>query len=156
MRKYGTISIILTIILDQLVKIGLLNIWMNPPKLIPVTPFFNIILTFNTGVSFGLFSSSEQIRLWMLISLTSLITIVLFFWMLREKNLITIIALGLIIGGAIGNIIDRLNYGAVVDYIQLYIGQYYWPAFNIADTAICIGAGLIILESLNLIKRKKL
>jgi len=154
MKRYGFTSLLLTFFIDQLTKWAVVHVIMNPPRIIPVTPFFNLVLAWNTGVSFSLFASSDKLQLWSLVGLTSLIAIVLFSWMLREKNFITCLGLGMIVGGAIGNIVDRVIYGAVIDYLQFYVGSFYWPAFNMADAAICVAAGLMIMESLGLFKRK--
>lgn len=152
-QKYGCIALFMTCLLDQLIKLGIVHVWMNPPHLVPVTPFFNLVLAWNTGVSFSLFASNDVLHLWALIAVTSIVSVILFIWMMKEENTVTVIALGMIVGGAFGNIIDRLLYGAVVDFLQFYIGNFYWPAFNIADTAICIAACIIVLDGFGLWQR---
>ena len=132
-------------LLDQATKWLVLNHVMNPPQVIPVTDFFNLVLGFNTGVSFGLFGQAPA---WILMVFTFAIVAGLLGWIKRTDNRLTAAALGLIVGGALGNLLDRLRQGAVTDFLDFYIGSYHWPAFNLADVAIVCGAGLLLLESI--------
>lgn len=116
-------------------------------------PFFNIILVWNNGVSFSMFSNNTLIGRFLLITLSVAITTYVALYLKKEKNKLNRFALILIIAGAIGNIFDRLRYGAVIDFLDFYIGKYHWPAFNLADIYICVGVGLIILNSI--ISKKK-
>ena len=111
-----------------------------------VMPSFNLVLTWNHGVSFGMFSDANA-RL-MLIVMTIAVTIGLLVWLWREPCKVNAYALGLMIGGATGNIVDRIYYGAVADFLDTYIGTYHWPAFNVADSAICVGVILLIWQSM--------
>ena len=117
---------------------------MVTPKIIEVTPFFNLILAYNTGVSFSMFDGNNPYVL-SIIALS--VCALLAWWMQKETDKWSRIGFSMIIGGAISNVIDRFVHGAVVDFLDFYIGSYHWPAFNVADTAICIGAGIIVLRS---------
>lgn len=133
---------LIVIILDQLTKlwaVATLPLWAS----VPVFPFFNLYLTYNKGVSFSFLSSDHPITPWILSAMAIAVCIMIVFWMMREKNKMIRIALALILGGAIANVIDRIRLGAVVDFLDFYIGQHHWPAFNIADSAICLGVLLI-------------
>jgi signal peptidase II len=115
---------------------------------VEIFPFFNIVIVFNRGISFGMFAGAAT---WMPLALTVMaaaIVTVLFVWMLRATEKTVILALGVIIGGAAGNIIDRLHYGFVIDFLDFHLGRYHWPAFNIADTAVFIGVVILCLMSI--------
>ncbi len=140
---------LVVILLDQTSKAWILYDLMNPPTIIPVLPFLDIVLTWNKGVGFGLFQAHT---LWGKVALVAMalgISTALGIWLWRTTDKLLLISLSMIIGGAIGNIIDRLHYGAVVDfiYVHVYILGYHFPAFNVADSAITIGVSLLLLES---------
>ncbi len=119
-------------------------------EVITVIPgFFNIIHTENSGIAFSLFagaSSSWKMVLLIAISMALLIAVVIVTWKSREMNWTTGVALALILGGASSNLLDRIRFGQVVDFLDVYYRSYHWPTFNLADSAIVVGAGLIILE----------
>ena len=121
---------------------------MRPPRVIEVTPFFNLVMGWNFGVSFGMLDSVPELGTWLLPSAAVAITAVLVVWLNRVDRLRPAIGLGLIIGGAIGNLIDRLRFGAVADFLDFYAWGHHWPAFNAADSAITVGAVVLILDSL--------
>ena len=131
------------IFLDQITKNIILN-EMVTPKIIEVTPFFNLILAYNTGVSFSMFDGNNP---YILSGIALSVCALLAWWMQKETDHWSRIGFSMIIGGAISNVIDRFVHGAVVDFLDFHIGSYHWPAFNVADTAICIGAGIIVLRS---------
>ncbi|MCC4300233.1 signal peptidase II [Aurantimonas coralicida] len=131
-------------LIDQVSKWWIINSVMQPPRVIPVTEFFNLVLWHNTGVSFGLFGDTSP---WMLMIFTLAMVIGLIVWLMRAANRLTAIALGLIIGGALANILDRLRHGAVTDFLDFYVAAYHWPAFNLADVGIVSGVSLLLLES---------
>ena len=110
--------------------------------------WFNLVLAHNTGAAFSFLANAGGWQREFFIVLTLTISLVLI-WMLRSNhtNRVLAIALSLVIGGAFGNLYDRVLYGHVVDFIQWHLAGYYWPAFNVADSAICIGAGLLIFDS---------
>ena len=130
---------------DQLHKWWMLYIFdINEKKLYTVTPFFDLILVWNQGVSYGLLKSHTQ---GLLIAISLIITAVLWIWSCRSKRVLAVAALGLVIGGALGNALDRFLYGAVADFFHLHWGSWSWYVFNVADVAIVAGVGLLLYES---------
>ena len=123
---------------------------MQPPRLIPVTPFFNLTLGFNEGASFGMLGGLMQGRPRAMIALTGLITVLIGVWALRAKTRSGRVGLSLIFGGALGNIVDRIRQGAVADFLDFYWKDWHWPTFNMADVTIFIGAMLIMSATLPL------
>ena len=111
-----------------------------------VTSFFNLALVWNYGVSFGMFAVLRQPL--MLSGLSVAIICILLIWLTKNLSKLIAVALGLVIGGAIGNIVDRLRFGAVTDFLDFHIGTYHWPAFNIADSCIFIGVVLLCASSM--------
>ena len=134
------------VVLDQLSK-GWVVSHMKTGQSIPVMPFWNLYLTHNKGVSFSMMTSDSPLMPWLLAGFSVAVCGMLVGWMRHEANRITRIGLALVIGGAVGNVIDRVRAGSVIDFLDFYIGDWHWPAFNIADSAICIGVGLILLSS---------
>ncbi|MEQ8227323.1 MAG: signal peptidase II [Rhodospirillales bacterium] len=147
-RRQGLSLAALVIVLDQLSKWWILTDVMNPPRVIEVLPFANVVLVWNRGVSFGLFNTASDYGPWILSGLAIAISVVLLIWLWRGTERIVGLGIGLILGGAIGNVIDRLIHGAVVDFVDLHAGDAHWPAFNVADSAITVGAVLLVLDSL--------
>jgi signal peptidase II len=147
-KKLAVPFILILIVLDQVTKWWIVNYIMQPIKILPITPFFNIVLTWNSGISFGIFSNQGGYSVIILSTLAILIVFFLAVWLMKAENKKLIIGLMCIIGGAIGNIIDRVYHGAVIDFLDFHIKSYHWPAFNLADSCIFIGATLIILDSL--------
>ncbi|MEZ5933103.1 MAG: signal peptidase II [Alphaproteobacteria bacterium] len=139
----------LSVLLDQGMKWLVVNIIMQPPDVIPLLPFLNLRLGFNTGVSFGLFNELFADAPVLLASLMFLIVGGLAFWAWRAQTWTELIGLSLVIGGALGNIIDRLRLGAVVDFLDLHAAGWHWPTFNTADIGITAGAALLLLSSLS-------
>jgi len=137
----------LVIILDQITKILADNSLIFGVKN-AVFPGFNLTLLYNEGAAFSFLSDAGGWQRWFFIFLSSAISVFLFFWIKKvdDNNRILLAALSLILGGAVGNLIDRSIYGHVIDFIQVYYDIYYFPAFNIADSAISLGAGLLILD----------
>jgi signal peptidase II len=141
--RYLAIAIVV-LLLDQLSKwTALSNLQMGVPE--PVLPFMNWLLLFNPGAAFSFLAQGSGWQRWFftIIGLAASIYIVWLLYKSQSEKLLCI-ALSLILGGALGNVLDRVMYGAVVDFIDLYYGNWHWPAFNIADSAICVGAALII------------
>jgi signal peptidase II len=137
----------LTLVLDQISKWWALHA-LDPLQPVAVIPFLNLVLVWNRGVSFGLFDDGGSWTPWLLKLVALIIVAGLVWWLRRTDDRYQATALGLIIGGAIGNVIDRLVHGAVVDFIDVHAAGYHWPAFNVADSAICVGAVLLVFESL--------
>ena len=134
--------------LDQVSKWWIVTEVMNPPRFIPIFPSFNLVMGWNRGVSFGIFDSDSPPNQWLLIALALVVVAVLLVWLKRDDSRVVSAALGMIVGGALGNVIDRIHYGAVADFLDFYIGDFHWPAFNVADTGITIGVIVLVLESL--------
>jgi len=151
----------LTIVLDQLTKkIAEAELLLHKP--VAVFPGFNFTLMYNKGAAFSFLSEAGGWQRIFFVTLSSAISIFLFFWLKQitrdekqKNNQLIQIAIALILGGAIGNLIDRALTGEVVDFIQVYYSTYYFPAFNIADSAITLGAGLLILDMFLEAKRNK-
>lgn len=134
------------ILLDQLSK-GIILHYFSFGKVLEVFPCFNLLLTYNKGVSFSFLTSDSPYMPWVLSVFALIICVFIVIWMRQEKDKFTRIGFALVLGGAIGNVIDRMRLGAVVDFLDFYIGSYHWPAFNIADSAICIGVFLILIRA---------
>ena len=134
--------------LDQLSKWVILNVVMAPPRTIPVTPFFDIVLGWNRGISFGLFGGTPEAGRWIFVAVGCLIIAILLLWMKRAGRGFLVFAIGVVIGGAVGNIVDRLRFGAVADFLYFHYRDYGFPAFNLADSAITVGVALILIDSL--------
>ncbi len=145
---YAFLIILLVVAADQASKAWILYDIMNPPSILPLFPFLDIVLTWNPGVGFGLFKAHSLWGSIALIFLAVSISIGLAIWLWRTHDKLLLLSLSMIIGGAIGNTIDRLRFGAVLDfiYVHVYIFGYHFPAFNIADSAITVGAAILLLE----------
>ena len=117
-----------------------------PHDPVPVFPCFNLYLTFNPGVSFSMFSAQSAMGVWTLVALTAGISALIIYFIQKETETLSRIGLAMVLGGAIGNLADRIRFGSVVDFLDFYWGIYHWPAFNVADSAICIGAILILFQ----------
>ena len=154
MAKTGYLIAVPVILFDQITKWWILASIMQPPRTIPLTAFFNLVLAWNNGISFGLFNNNSDSNALILSILAIFIIICLHFWLNKAETKKIAIGLGLIIGGAIGNVIDRLVHGAVVDFLDFYFNTYHWPAFNVADSCITIGAIILIFDSLFSINQK--
>lgn len=145
--RLGLLTALIVLILDQASKWYLLVSVMQPPRVIPVTPFFNLVTAWNRGISFGMFDSQSPYSGWILSGIAIVIVVFLLNWLRKSDRQHISFAIGLIIGGAIGNVIDRGLHGAVFDFLDVYVGQYHWPAFNVADSGITIGAIILVLDS---------
>jgi signal peptidase II len=113
-----------------------------------VTAFFDLVLTCNRGMSFGLFNTGQGLSVPLFSVAAAAIVAILVVWLSRVGSDVLASAIGMIIGGAIGNVIDRLRFGGVIDFLYFHLGAWYWPAFNFADSAICIGVLVMLLEGL--------
>ncbi|HIF9402249.1 TPA: signal peptidase II [Photobacterium damselae] len=139
-------------ILVFIIDIGSKLVVMNTmdygwPNRIEVLPFFNLLYVHNYGAAFSFLSDAGGWQRWLFTAIALGVCGLLLFWMRRTpaSNKIANSAYALIIGGALGNLFDRMYHGFVVDFLDVYWGNYHWPAFNIADSAICLGAALIII-----------
>jgi len=146
--KSGLRVAALVTVLDHLSKWAMLEMVMDPPRIIPVTPFFNLVLVWNRGISFGFLGQESSHWLpWLLTALALAIMVVLGWWLRQMTSKLMILALGLVMGGALGNVIDRLRFGAVADFFDVHAAGFHWPAFNVADSAITVGAALILYDA---------
>lgn len=137
---------LLVVVLDQLTKIAALS-WLNYGQAVPVTDFFQLVLVFNPGAAFSFLANQGGWQRWFFIVLAVLICGWLLVMLRQHQHERALpLAFALIIGGAIGNVIDRLLYGAVVDFLYFHIGRHGWPAFNLADSAITLGVILMLVS----------
>ncbi len=148
MKKWLGLSA-LVIILDQLTKlIAVQSLVLY--QAVPVFPGFNLTLMHNTGAAFSFLSDAGGWQRWFFIVLAIGISIFIVAWMkgLDASKRWLLLALAMVLGGAIGNAIDRIYLGYVIDFIEVYYSKYYWPAFNIADSAITVGAIMLIIDAI--------
>jgi signal peptidase II len=150
MLARGLAMAIVVVILDQLGKAVVLAHFagraLGDREMI--TSFFNLALTYNRGISFGLFNGGAGLNAVLFSLAAATIVAVLVYWLSRASSPFLAVAIGLIIGGAVGNVIDRIRLGAVVDFLDFHVGALHWPAFNLADSAICIGVAAMLLDGL--------
>lgn len=144
----GSAVAIFTLILDQFSKMAVVKYFTINLIDIKVTSFFNLVLVYNKGISFGLFNKIDYSN-YIFATISLVIVVLLFNWLKKSNKLGEIIALGLVIGGAIGNVVDRVLYQGVVDFLQFHLYGYYWPSFNIADSAIFIGVCILMFFSVD-------
>lgn len=139
---------LLIIVLDQISKYAVLKT-LSPYHPQAIAPMLNLTLAFNTGAAFSFLSGTGLWGTYFFAMFSGLMSIAIAIWMVRlQKNdYFSLLGLSLILGGALGNLIDRLLLGHVIDFIDCYIGHYHWPVFNLADSAICIGAVVLLLSS---------
>ncbi|MBL1322036.1 MAG: signal peptidase II [Methylophaga sp.] len=138
----------LVIVLDQASK-WIMSSLLSLHDTLAVMPFFNLTMAHNYGAAFSFLAGAGGWQRWFFIGLTTVISIALFIWLKKLSSYAKLeaISISLILGGAIGNVIDRIYFGYVVDFLDFYYGTAHFAAFNIADSAICVGAGLLILDS---------
>ena len=140
----GAAAIVLA---DRLTKLWVLEAFA-PGERLPVTGFFNLVLVFNKGAAFSFLAGASGWQTPVFGAISSIAAVVLTVLILRNPgNRMLCAALGLILGGALGNLWDRLQWGHVVDFLDFHAAGWHWPAFNVADSAISVGAALLILES---------
>jgi signal peptidase II len=149
----GIIAALAVLVLDQASKLWLLFMFDIAHRgAVKITPFFDLVLAWNVGISFGWFQNDSALAQVVLMTIKAVAVIVLAIWMARSRTLMATMALGLIIGGAIGNAIDRFAYGAVVDFalfhVQIGGNTFNWYVFNLADVAIVAGVAALLYDSL--------
>lgn len=137
---------LLIVALDQATKYAIAQV-LSPGERIDLLPFFSLVLTYNPGAAFSFLASAAGWQRYFFIAIALVVSVVLV-WMIARNlhDRFLCVALALVLGGAIGNVIDRVAIGAVVDFLLLYWRQYHWPAFNVADSCITIGAALLIWD----------
>lgn len=146
----------LTVVLDQLSKLVIFK-WVLAGSLeIPVTSFFSLVERYNTGISFSLFATDQVYGPWVFAALAAAIALGLLVWLSQTADRLPAIGLALVVGGAFGNVIDRVRIGAVMDFLLVYWRDWAWPAFNLADSAITIGVALLIYDGVLGDRRRRL
>jgi len=147
----------LTVALDQISKWAI-DASMQLYQSIEIIPYFNLTYVHNTGAAFSFLSEAGGWQRWFFTILASIISIVLVVWLtkLKKHEILMAASLSLILGGAIGNLIDRVLYGYVIDFLDVYYQSWHWPAFNVADSAITLGVILMLLESDGVGKTEKI
>ena len=141
----------LVIIIDQFTKLWIMTNFALHEQQNVIPGLFDLVYVTNTGAAFGFLAGSKNLLrqvFFVGVAMVALVVIVYAYGHLKRQGKIFVYALGLIGGGAIGNLIDRLRFGSVVDFLDFYLGSYHWPAFNAADSAITVGVGLFLLGSL--------
>ena len=146
--KFGLVVAAIAMALDQLSKWWIITEVMSPPRVIEVTSFFKLVMAWNKGVSFSMFDMGGETGRWALTALALVIVAVLVFWLRKAGRPLPALGLGLVIGGALGNVIDRVRVGAVADFLLFHWGELYWPAFNLADSVITVGVGALLIDAL--------
>jgi signal peptidase II len=150
---FGLAAAVIALMLDQAAKLWLLFTYDLAEKgAVAVTPFFDLVLVWNKGISYGLFQQDGAFGQWALLALKLVAVVLLWVWMARVDSRWSAVSLGLIVGGAIGNAIDRLAYGAVADFAHFHVTtatwSFSWYVFNLADVAIVVGVVGLLYESL--------
>jgi len=141
--------VVATVLVDQLSKELLMRYLEKVGGMVSVfDDFFRLVSVFNSGVSFGFLGGDKALPPWILSVVAVAVCIGLFVWLRRIDRPLIGWGIGLVIGGAIGNVIDRARWGAVFDFADFHVGQWHWPAFNVADSAIVVGVGLMLIDSL--------
>jgi signal peptidase II len=147
MLRRGLLLALAVFAADQLSKWWLIDLLHSTGAAIEVTGFFNLVMVWNRGISFGMFQSGETGR-WVLVALTVAICLLIVGWMRRMHRRLSGLGAGLVLGGAVGNLTDRVSpRAAVADFFDVHLMGYHWPAFNVADSAISVGVALIVIDA---------
>jgi len=144
---------IIIVLLDQVTKITMSRLLVYGQSEV-ITPYFNLVMVYNQGAAFSFLANSGGWQRWFFSGLAFVVSLVII-WMLwkNASQRLFCWSLSLILGGAVGNLIDRLIYGHVIDFLDFHIGTLHWPAFNVADSAITLGAALFVLDELRRVNR---
>lgn len=146
---WGAVMALATLVVDQASKYWVLVVFDLPSRAdVPVLPNLNLTMVWNRGITFGLLRSDNEWGAVLLAGLALAVVVALAAWLARAERLRVALALGAIAGGAVGNVIDRLRFGAVVDFIHAHAWGWSWYVFNVADAAIVCGVGVLVLDSL--------
>jgi len=151
--RLGLTAAALTVIADQALKVWLLFVFDLPARgTVTLTPFLDLVMVWNTGISYGLFPQEGAVGQWVLFAIKLAAVILLLVWLFRAGTKMTALGLGLIVGGALGNAIDRVAYGAVADFVLFYLAtatfRFNWYVFNLADVGIVAGVVGVLYDSL--------
>jgi signal peptidase II len=152
LARLGLITAAVTALLDQALKLWLLFAFdLSSRGVVRLTPFLDLVLIWNKGISYGLFQQDGPLGQWVLLALTTLAVTLLWIWLARSTSRLMVVSLALIIGGAVGNAIDRVAYGAVADFVLLHLTtasfSFKWYVFNLADAAIVAGVAGLLYDS---------
>ena len=150
--RLGVIFALIACVIDQASKVWLLRVYDLANKgIVALLPVLDLVLTWNTGISYGLFPQESELGRWLLLAGKLVAVLALWIWLARSRTALTAVSLGLIIGGAFGNGIDRVAYGAVADFVLFHITtatfNFTWYVFNLADAAIVAGVAGLLYES---------
>lgn len=148
LRIIGFITALVVLVLDQASKQWVLDWFLQDGDRITLTPFLNVVFAWNPGVSFGFLQAGSTQASWALLALAGSLSLLVLVWMWHALDRYQSICFGAILGGALGNMIDRWAYGAVIDFIDFHVFGYHWYVFNIADCGVVLGAILLVLYSL--------
>ncbi|HOV03421.1 MAG TPA: signal peptidase II [Hyphomicrobiales bacterium] len=149
LSRFGFLVAGLVFVLDQASKWGLLVGWDIAARgRVAIAPFVDFVLVWNRGVSYGLFQQDGDLGRWLLVAVTLVATVALTLWLARTANRLIALSIGLIVGGALANALDRIVHGAVVDFVLLHAGGFEWYVFNLADVAIVAGAAGLLYDSM--------
>ncbi|MBN4666347.1 lipoprotein signal peptidase [Pandoraea nosoerga] len=146
---------VIAILLDQVTKLTILKTFQYG-EFRPLTSFFNLVLVYNKGAAFSFLAAAGGWQRWFF-TLLGVVAAAVIIWLLKRHHgqKMFCLSLSLILGGALGNVIDRVIYGHVVDFLDFHVGGWHWPAFNVADSAICVGAVLLVIDELRRVRRGK-
>lgn len=136
------------ILLDQLTKWLARGALWDPPRKLDLVGFLSLVPVQNEGISFGLFQSDTDSGRWVISGIAIAVAIGLGVWLSRLTRIFPAVALGLVIGGALGNVIDRIRLGWVIDFIDFHVAAWHWPAFNVADSSIAVGVAMLVIDGL--------
>ncbi len=145
--RLGVTAALVSLVLDQITKVWAMSVMQDAGSFaLPLLPFLDIVSLWNRGISYGLFQQGDTGR-WLLVGIKVVAVVVFSIWLTRAHRRLEAVALGLLIGGAIGNAVDRVIYGAVYDFISLHAFGYRWYVFNVADIAVVIGVLLLLIDA---------
>lgn len=147
MPRLGFAVAAAVVLADQIIKWWAVGVLGDEPYGIEILSFFNLVLVWNKGISFGIFGGGS-LPPWLLAAIALAVTLALAIWLRKAETRLLALAIGLVIGGALGNVIDRFRFGAVADFLDFHWGAYHWPAFNLADAAISVGAVILLIDAL--------
>ncbi|MDD3288562.1 MAG: signal peptidase II [Alphaproteobacteria bacterium] len=146
--RIGAYLAAIVVLVDQFSKWWIVERVMVPPQVVEINPLLNFALSWNRGVTFGLLNQGSPWAQYVFTGLAAVILCMLASWLWKTTSTLIAMALALVMGGAVGNVIDRLRFGAVVDFIDFHIADYHWYVFNLADSAIVCGVGLLLIDHL--------